>query len=84
MPGKIRSAYSTTVTLEPSRCQTDPSSSPITPAPMTTKCPGTEGYDSASVLVPMRSPSSSTPGNLATLLPVAMSAFLVVSSTDLP
>ncbi len=39
MPGRIRSRYSTTVTCAPRRCQTEPSSSPITPAPITTTCP---------------------------------------------
>ena len=37
MPGRMRSRYSITSTSEPSRRQTDPSSSPITPAPMTKK-----------------------------------------------
>merc|ERR1712232_427589 len=33
-PGMIRSRYSTTVPSEPSRDQTEPSSSPMTPAPI--------------------------------------------------
>ena len=37
MPGRIRSRNSTTVTFAPSRRQTEPSSSPITPAPMTSR-----------------------------------------------
>ena len=40
MPGRIWSRYSTTVTLAPSRRQTEPSSSPITPPPITTIVPG--------------------------------------------
>ncbi len=37
MPGVIRSRYSTTVTLAPSRRHTDPSSRPMIPAPITTR-----------------------------------------------
>ena len=43
MPGRIWSRNSTTVTLAPSRRQTEPSSSPITPPPITTRWPGTSG-----------------------------------------
>ena len=35
MPGRMRSRNSTTITFAPSRRQTEPSSSPITPAPTT-------------------------------------------------
>ena len=41
MPGRMRSRNSTTVTSEPSRRQTEPSSRPITPAPTTISCFGT-------------------------------------------
>ena len=37
MPGRTPSRNSTTVTFEPSRRHTEPSSSPITPAPITSK-----------------------------------------------
>ena len=43
MPGRIWSRNSTTVTSAPSRRQTEPSSSPITPPPMTTMRFGTAG-----------------------------------------
>ena len=49
MPGRIWSRNSTTVTLAPSRRQTLPSSSPITPPPITTMWPGTLGSASAPV-----------------------------------
>mmetsp|Transcript_100284 Transcript_100284/g.146385 ORF Transcript_100284/g.146385 Transcript_100284/m.146385 type:complete len:238 (-) Transcript_100284:414-1127(-) len=38
--GHSRSENSTTVTLEPRRAQTEPSSSPMTPPPITTRCAG--------------------------------------------
>src|SRR3546814_5304781 len=40
LPIWMRSRNSTTVTLAPSRRHTEPSSSPITPAPTTSRCPG--------------------------------------------
>ncbi len=43
MPGRMRSRNSTTVTSAPSRRQTEPSSSPITPAPTTISFFGTLG-----------------------------------------
>jgi len=49
MVGHRRSANSMTVTLEPRRAQTDPSSSPITPPPMTARCAGTLSRSSAPV-----------------------------------
>ena len=85
MPGRMRSRYSSTVTLLPSRAQTEPSSRPMAPAPITTRCPGTSLHASASVLPPTRSPSSSTFGRVPTRLPVAMMILLaaIVSSPAL-
>ena len=48
-PGRIWSRNSTTVTCEPSRRHTEPSSSPITPPPMTTMRLGTSASSSAPV-----------------------------------
>ena len=71
------SRYSTTVTLAPSRAQTDPSSSPMTPAPTTTSFPGTFSSSSAPVeeTITFSSNSRSTPGMPATSEPVAMTTF---------
>ena len=49
MPGRMRSRNSTTMTSEPSRRQTEPSSSPMTPAPTTTSFFGTVSSASAPV-----------------------------------
>ncbi len=50
MPGRMRSRNSTTVTSAPRRRQTEPSSSPMTPAPMTTQIAGhLVQFDSAPV-----------------------------------
>ena len=72
MPGVIWSRYSITCTSAPSRFQTEPSSSPITPAPMTTIDFGTSLSSSAPVEDTIRSSSSSTKGGTATSEPVAM------------
>ena len=53
----MRSRYSNTVTWLPSRRHTEPSSSPIAPAPTTSKRAGTSDNVSASVLCTMRLPS---------------------------
>ena len=63
MPGRIWSRYSTTVTLAPRRRHTDPSSSPITPPPITTMWPGTFGSARAPVESTIASLSISTPGS---------------------
>ena len=78
MPGRIWSRNSTTVTLAPSRRQTEPSSSPITPPPITTIWPGTLPSSSALVESTIRSWSISTPGSGVTLEPVAMTKFLAL------
>ena len=54
MPGRMRSRNSTTVTSAPSRRHTEPSSSPITPAPTTSSCSGTSSSASAPVEETMR------------------------------
>ena len=77
MPGRMRSRNSTTVTLAPSRCQTEPSSSPMTPAPITSRCFGTCPSDSTPVEVTIFSSSISMPGRFAETEPVAMTMFLV-------
>ena len=74
-PGRIWSRNSTTVTFAPSRRQTLPSSSPITPPPMTTRCSGTLGSASAPVESTTTFWSISTPGSGVTDEPVAMTMF---------
>ncbi|GIX65569.1 60 kDa SS-A/Ro ribonucleoprotein isoform X1 [Babesia caballi] len=75
------SAYSTMVTLAPTRLQTDASSRPIAPPPMTTICFGTWSSTRASSEVMMRFPSTFTasPGNVVTSDPVAMMMCLAVT-----
>ena len=75
---------STTVTFAPSRRQTEPSSSPMTPAPMTSRCSGTSGNDSAPVDDTMRFSSISMPFSRATSEPVAITIDLVSSTCVLP
>ena len=62
-PGMMRSRNSTTVTSAPRRRQTEPSSSPMMPAPITTSVLGTSGSDSAPVESTMRFWSTVTPGS---------------------
>ena len=76
VPGRMRSRYSTTVTCAPSRRHTEPSSSPMTPAPMTRSRFGTCGSDSAPVDDTTAFSSISMPGSLATSEPVAMTIAL--------
>ena len=72
-PGVMRSRNSTTVTSLPSRRHTEPSSSPITPAPTTSRRLG-HGLRATARRWRRRSASSSmvTPGSGATSEPVAM------------
>ena len=84
MPGRMRSRYSTTVTSAPSRRHTEPSSSPITPAPMTSSRLGTFGSDSAPVDDTTVFSSMSMPGSLATSEPVAMTIDLASMSCFSP
>ena len=80
MPGRMRSRYSTTVTSEPRRRHTEPSSRPITPAPMTTRRFGTLSSSSAPVEDTTTFSSISTPGRRVTSEPVAMTMFFVSST----
>mmetsp|Transcript_47714 Transcript_47714/g.91169 ORF Transcript_47714/g.91169 Transcript_47714/m.91169 type:complete len:265 (+) Transcript_47714:758-1552(+) len=79
---------STTVTLAPSRSHTEPSSRPMTPAPITTILPGTFLSDSAPVEDTMLSSSMVTPGKGVTSEPVAsmtcfaLSVFLPPSASS--
>src|SRR5258708_26943084 len=72
------------VTLEPSRAQTDPSSRPIAPAPMTRNSGGGSVKVSASVLLTIVWPSNFANGNSIGALPVAMMMFLVSISCPAP
>ncbi|MCY1283855.1 hypothetical protein D9M69_291110 [compost metagenome] len=83
-PGQMRSRNSTTVTCAPSRRHTEPSSRPITPAPITTRCLGTSGRDSAPVESRMRWLSISTPGSGVGSEPVAMTMSLACSTCSPP
>ncbi len=84
MPGTSRSRYSITVTSAPSRCHTLPSSSPITPPPITTSRPGTRSSSSAPVELTMRFSSISMPGSDTLSLPVAMTTCLARKSLAPP
>ena len=70
-------------TSAPSRRHTEPSSRPITPAPITSRRLGTLGRASAPVEETIVSSSMSMPGSRATSEPVAMT-MLLVSSCCLP
>ncbi len=72
----MRSRYSTTSTSAPRRRQTEPSSSPITPAPITTSFFGTPESTSAPVEDTIVFSSIVTPGSVATSEPVAMTIAL--------
>ena len=84
MPGKMRSRNSTTVTSLPRRRHTEPSSSPITPAPTTSSLPGTFSSARAPVDDTMRFSSISMPFSRATSEPVAMTIFFVSTVCVLP
>mmetsp|Transcript_28833 Transcript_28833/g.89750 ORF Transcript_28833/g.89750 Transcript_28833/m.89750 type:complete len:206 (+) Transcript_28833:615-1232(+) len=71
------SRNSTTVTLLPSRAQTEPSSKPMTPPPMTVSFSGTFSRFRAPVLDTICFSSSSMPGRLTTSEPVASMMFLL-------
>ena len=70
------SAYSTTLTSAPNLWYTEPSSKPITPPPITTRCLGISVKVKASVEDITRFLSISIPGKLVGLLPVAITIFL--------
>ena len=84
MPGRMRSRNSTTVTSAPSRRQTEPSSSPITPAPTTISVFGGLASASAPVEETIVFSSISTPGSRATSEPVAMTIALASSVVSSP
>ena len=75
-----------TVTFEPSRAHTEPSSRPMTPPPTTTRLAGTLRNSSAPVdeTITFSSISTLTPGMPATSDPVAMMMFLASTSSALP
>ena len=75
---------SSTVTSDPSRRQTLPSSRPITPAPMTPSRLGTSLNSSAPLLSTMRSPSVLATGMLMGSEPVAMMMFSALTVCWLP
>ena len=77
--GIIQSINSTTVASEPRRFHTEPSSSPITPPPITTKWFGTFERLSAPVEDTIIFSSISMPGRSVTSDPVAITIFLVIS-----
>ena len=80
MPAPTASRYSITVTSAPRRRQTEPSSSPITPAPMTISRFGTDGSDRAPVESTIRPATKSTPGRGVGSEPVAMMMFLAATT----
>ena len=73
-----------TSTLAPKRAQTEPSSRPIAPAPITTSEPGTCSKLSASVLVTITLPSAGANGRAIGTLPVAMMMCLASSDSLAP
>ena len=81
MPGRIASRYSITVTSAPNRRHTEPSSRPITPAPMTAKDFGTFDKERAPVEETIRFSSIITPlsgvtfATVAIMISVALSIF---------
>ena len=75
LPGRIVGISSTTVTFAPSRRQTEPSSRPITPPPMTIRCFGTSGILSAPMFDSTRFSSNFRNGSSIGTEPVAMMTF---------
>mmetsp|Transcript_13818 Transcript_13818/g.37812 ORF Transcript_13818/g.37812 Transcript_13818/m.37812 type:complete len:286 (-) Transcript_13818:322-1179(-) len=82
--GQMSFANSITVTWDPSRLHTLPSSRPMTPPPMTTMRLGTSFRSRAPVDVTMVSSSTSTPGKAAGSEPVARMTFLVLIVSVVP
>ncbi|MNI67103.1 hypothetical protein D3C73_1227140 [compost metagenome] len=73
-----------TVTWLPRRRHTEPSSRPMTPAPITIRCLGTSGRAKAPVESMMRWLSIVTPGRGVGSEPVAMTMSLACSAVSLP
>mmetsp|Transcript_7983 Transcript_7983/g.35305 ORF Transcript_7983/g.35305 Transcript_7983/m.35305 type:complete len:213 (-) Transcript_7983:649-1287(-) len=82
--GQMSLANSITVTCDPRRLHTLPSSSPMTPPPMTTMRLGTSFRSSAPVEVTIVSSSTSTPGSAAGSEPVARMMFLALIVSVVP
>ena len=80
----MRGRNSRIVTSEPSRFQTEPSSRPIAPAPMTRNFFGASVKVSASVLLTMVLPSNFANGSSIGALPVAITMFFVSISCVWP
>ena len=80
----MRGRNSNRVTSEPSRFQTEPSSNPIAPAPITMSCFGVSAKVSASVLLTIVLPSNFANGSSTGALPVAMTIFFVSISCVSP
>src|SRR6266567_4242639 len=83
-PIAMRGRNSRIVTSEPSRAQTEPSSSPIAPAPMTRNLFGASVKVSASVLLTIVLPSNFAKGSSIGALPVAITIFFVSISCVWP
>ena len=77
-PGRIVGISSITVTLAPSLRQTEPSSRPITPPPITTRCFGTSGIVSAPMFDSTRFSSNLRNGSSIGTEPVAMMTFFAL------
>ena len=80
----MRGRNSSIVTSEPSRFQTEPSSRPIAPAPITISFFGGSVNSSASVLLTIVLPSNFANGSSTGALPVAMTIFFVSTSCVSP
>ena len=83
-PTAMRGRNSSMVTSEPSRFQTEPSSRPIAPAPITSSSFGGSVKQSASVLLTIALPSNFANGSSIGELPMAMTMFFVSSSCVWP
>ena len=84
MVGIMLSANSIKLTFEPKRAYTEPSSAPITPAPITIKCFGTSVIFKASVDVIIRFLSTGIKGKIVGLEPVAMMMCFPDKISELP
>src|SRR5437588_3971860 len=80
----MRGRNSRTVTSAPSRFQTEPTSSPIAPAPITTSFLGASVNSSASVLLTIVLPSNFANGRSTGALPVAITMFFASISCVWP
>ena len=83
-PGRIVGISSTTVTFAPSLRHTEPSSSPITPPPITIRCFGTSGIVKAPMFDSTRLSSTLRKGSSIGTDPVAMMTFFALYDSDSP